>query len=195
MEDTTTSTFGYHSSAPLHREARRMLKNRDRREKAAIDGYAPISTNPLISLSESAGYIPESERLRANAAEYLRREKEVEENKKANKREVSHSLKQKRHDTLLASRDDEYAKALQDAKAVAGTSLRNSASVPYNLVNHQFTDERAARISNYQDELTKHSFKVRSDRLDRRTNAVDYNIINGLDRPRVTIPPKPAPLQ
>ncbi|CUG85766.1 Hypothetical protein, putative [Bodo saltans] len=169
-----------------------MLQNRDRREAAMITGVAPQSTNPLASQRISAGYSSETQRLQTNAALTLRQKRDAERTHRDSATSNLRQIRQNREDTRQTNMTNELLKSQQEAAAIAGTGMRNVASIPYNVINHEFTSEAARKQAVYEDQLTRHSFLTRTNKLDKKVNPAGYNIINGTNRVPIDIPPKPA---
>lgn len=157
-----------------------------------ITGVAPLSTNPLASQRHSAGFASETERLQKGAHVALRKSMDAE--RAHRDRAVTHlrQHRQTREDDRQARMTDELLRAQKEAAAIAGTGVRNIASIPYNVINHEFTSEIARKRAAHEDQLTRHSFMTRTQKLDTKLNPAGYNIINGIDRTPVAIPPKPS---
>jgi hypothetical protein len=186
------SAFGYNTKSLVEREQRHMLQNRDRREAAMITGVAPQSTNPLASQRNSAGFASETQRLQTNADAALRQTRDSQRTHRDSATVNLRHIRQHREDTRQANMTNELVKAQQEAAAIAGTGMRNVASIPYNVINHEFTSELARKQAVYEDQLTRHSFMTRTNKLDKKVNPAGYNIINGASRVPIDIPPKPA---
>ena len=186
------STNGYKTTVPLHREGRHMLQHREKREKTAIEGAIPVSMNPIASTKTSAGFAKESERLQTNADALLRQQRAADRSKKDHAIDTLKTMQQSRQQALEAQQRLELAKAEQDAKLLAGSSMRNDSSVKYNLINHHFMNMTDAKEFTYKDDFTRFSYMKRVERCDKMANPAGYNIINGLDRNVVRVPPKPV---
>lgn len=187
------SQFGFVTTQPLHREARQMLKDRDRREKTQIEGVAPLVTNPLTMPPNGAGYASNAERLRTDAAMSLRQQ---EEQRRAHQKNSVQALREQRLKKEIGRWDQmesEAVKAENDAKAIAGTSLRNKGSVGYNLVNGSWGNSHAAAKAHFHDQCVEYAAKLRSAQLDRRSNSGNFNIVTGEPRVGVVVPPVPTP--
>jgi hypothetical protein len=189
-----SSAHGYKTTVPLHREGRSMLLHREKREKAAIEGHIPQSMNPIASLRQSAGFAKESERLQTNAESFLKQERAAERSKREHATETLRTMRTDRAQALEQMETQSRIKAEQDAKMLAGTSMRNTNSVKYNLVNHHFMNMADLKECQYKDDFTRFSYMKRVERCDRMNNPAGYNIINGLDRSVVHVPPKPTPI-
>jgi hypothetical protein len=188
-----SSAHGYKTTVPLHREGRAMLLHREKREKAAIEGQIPAaSMNPLASLRQSAGYAKESERLQTNAEHFLREERATDKAKYEHQIGTLKTMRAGRHEALQRMEADALAKAEQDAKLLAGTSMRNTNSVKYNIINHHFMNMSDMREFQYKDDFTKFSYMTRVQKTDRKNNPAGYNIINGMERNLVKVPPMPV---
>jgi hypothetical protein len=186
------SQFGYSTSKPMHREARFMMQDRDKREKTRIEGRGPTSTNPLKEQPTSAGFANNAERFSKNVAEKLHASEEARKHKNEehakHKRAVQAERVQKNWDSLEA----EDAKARSDAKAIAGTGLRNKGSVGYNLINGSWGSSQDAARAKYHDDCVEFAAKKRSSNLDTKGNSGDFNVITGEKRYTVVVPPVPV---
>ena len=186
------STFGYHTTRPMHREAVRVMHDRDKREKTrAADGAIPTTTNPLVSQGASAGFVTNAERLRRDIPS--QRSHLGRQRKAAKASQVKHLGEQgaAMDAQRWAKMEAEAAKAEREAKAVAGTGLRNKGSTGYNLLNGTFGNSDAAAQAKYYDDQVEHTAKVRMQALDRRGNT-DFNVVTGQPRYQVIVPPPPS---
>ena len=187
------SAFGYATEKPVHREARRMLHDRDKREKTRVaDGAIPTTTNPLVSQPISAGFAVNAERLRRDIpAQLSTLEAQRKEHKLATIKSLGASreaMERERWERMEAA----AAKAEREARAVAGTGLRNKGSVGYNLINGSFGTSEAAAKAKFHDDRVEYTAKLRMKTLDQRANT-DFNVITGAPRFRVVVPPAPTP--
>lgn len=190
------STFGYTTTSAVSRDARRIVQNRDLREQALIHhGKVPPSLNPTASLTQSAGYASECDRLQTNAARALRQQRDAARQQHDAVTTTNRNRNLYRQEQQEVQRVAEHQKNLEDGARLAGTSLRNNSSVPYDVITHDFTNETARITSQYKDDMTKHGFMLRTKRLESKLNPEGYNIINGAERRKIEVPPKPAPLQ
>lgn len=190
------SAFGYKTSEGLTRYERQGTQNREMREQRAIIGTTPNphNMNPLRSLPDSAGFASETARLRTNAAAELRAASDAKrENQKQIISRRAHSREVREMDFKgRATRDaDKYER---ESRELAGTNVRNRGSVGYNLVTGQAINPVEQERTNHRQAMLAHSVRTRTQILDAKANSTSYNVITGEDRPRVVIPPKPAPL-
>lgn len=185
------SQFGYSTTKPIHREARKMLQDRDKREKTRIEGHAPLTTNPLATSTAAAGFASDNERFAKHVSEFLT---QSESQRKDHRARVTENAKERavaREVTRWEKMDTQEVKAQNDAKLLQGTGLRNKGSVGYNLINGSWGSSLDAAKSKYHDDCVEYAAKKRSDNLDRRGNSSQFNVITGTERTRVVVPPVP----
>lgn len=189
------SEFGYHTEKPLHREARRVLHDRDKREKTRIEaGAIPSTTNPLTSQGNAAGFAHNAERFTKNIPQQLNNwELQRKQHKQDMIAKLNHD-RDEREKHRWQKMDEEQKKAEREANAVAGTGLRNKGSVGYNLINGHFGSSQEAAKAKMYDDAVEYTARLRTQNLDRRANA-QFNVITGVDRPRVVVPPPPRPAE
>lgn len=188
------SSYGYTTSQLVDRDTRNALRNRDRREAAMVTGVAPLKLDPTASRRESAGFLSETDRLRTNAERDLKKSRETERARQQTTTEHLRSIRQTREDQRQTNMRLEHERAVAEGAALAGTSLRNVGSVPYHIISHAFTSDEAKRRADYEAQWTKHSFMTRTAKLEKALNPAGYNVVNGLGRTPIAIPPRPDPL-
>lgn len=194
LRDMKPSTFGYSTTLPVDRDSRHMIQHRERRDTAMITGQVKQLNNPTATTVAAAGYMDESSRLRTNAVADLQKQRQQSIEHRNRVTDNLRDTRVQRESARQQSLQSEHEKSLRDGALLAGTSLRNTSSVPFNLINHEFNSDEAKRKAKYEDDWTKHSFMKRTEKLERTINPSGYNIINGVDRAPVPVPPKPAPL-
>jgi hypothetical protein len=168
------------------------VKNRDVRDKCLVTNrVGQVVENPLTVNRQSAAYIPESQRLRSDIGKQLHDALVVE---RQGKQEIINQLKGERKERDLQRWEKEeslFLKAEREAKALAGSGKRNLGSVGYDLIGGRWGNSNDAAVARYQDDLVEYSCKLRSQRLDHKSNSSSFNVINGLDRTKINVPPRP----
>ena len=186
------SDFGYHSTKSVHREARHMLLDRDKREKTRIEGRGPTSTNVLSEASNSAGFSSNADRFTKNVGKELNKAEMQQKAAKKQKADNARARGQNREDQRWANLEAEDKKTKQDAALLAGTGVRNNGSVGYNLLNGSWGNSNDAANAKFHDDVTEYTAKQRSANLDRKGNSTTYNVVTGEDRRSVAVPTVPV---
>lgn len=176
----------------MHREAKAMLKDRDKREKSRIEGKGVHSTNPIEVPAVSAGFADSATRFRTDISSMLSKDRETEKEKHEKKVATLKDMRLAREVRRWDSMEVEDVKAANDAKMLAGTGLRNRGSVGYNLINGSWGNSLDAAKAKYHDDCVEYTAKLRSQNLDRRGNSGPFNILTGEERCRVQLPPVPT---
>lgn len=186
------SAYGYKTSLPLHRDAQKVLTNRDQREKtrvAAGDVLAP--TNPLVSQPHGAGFASDSDRFTRDVATKLAEQEQCRKEAKTHCLRDRKEQRTQREIQRWKKMDDEEQRATLDAKLIAGTGMRNKGSVGYNLVSGGWGNSLDAARAKYIDDNIEYSAKLRTLKLDTRGNS-NFNILTGEPRNVVVLPPVPS---
>jgi hypothetical protein len=187
------STFGYATTKPLQREARQVLADRDRREKARNEGgVIHANTNPLTSHAASAGFASSAQRFNPHVAVGITKEEDARRaGVKHNQASIA-TMRTDREAKRWANMDQQQKRADDDAKALAGTGLRNKGSVGYNLVNQTWGDSNDAARAKFRDDRVEYTAKLRTRMLDNKSNTGGgYDLLTGAPRRVIVIPPVP----
>jgi hypothetical protein len=185
------SDFGYNTTKSVHREARHMLLDRDKREKTRIEGRGPTSTNVLAESRVSAGYASNADRFSKDIPKELSK---ADVQAKTTKNTITVNRRQRgadRETDRWSKLEAEGTKARQDAAKLAGTGVRNNGSVGYNLLNGSWGNSNDAANAKYHDDRVEYAAKQRSANLDKKGNSSCYNVVTGEQRVKVAIPTIP----
>eukprot|EP00906_Rhabdomonas_costata_P035399 RCo049731 len=201
MTAPLTSAFGFHVVAPLGREARRILADRDSREKdrlaerrSGFERHDPLP-NPIVSQPNSAGFITDEDRLHLDVAGDL---KKAHDDHISSRQLMLDDRRQRRLDHEKQRWDELYAteQAYDERGAkLAGTSKRNNGSVGYDIVNHNWGGGPEAEKLKFEEDSSKWRACNRANQLYvKGNNSERVNILTGDPLPDHSrgIPPKPS---
>eukprot|EP00756_Hemistasia_phaeocysticola_P000683 Hpha_TRINITY_DN10496_c0_g1::TRINITY_DN10496_c0_g1_i1::g.193433::m.193433 len=193
------SAHGWHTSPPEGRYAKRMVREREMREKAMLanrrEGYQRMETrrNPIEPLVHAAGWVPNAERLRNDPPKELRRERAETKAAKDDFLARRREKRLQREATRWEEIDRKEALVQHRVEQIAGTGKRNLASVGYDLVSHRYGSSTDAAAAKFKDDAVAYRAKKRSRDLFEKANMSGYNIITGAStKDFVKVPPIPS---
>eukprot|EP00759_Apiculatamorpha_spiralis_P057452 PhF_6_TR865/c0_g1_i1/m.1303 len=202
LSNSQISANGFRTTPALGREARMSLKDRDLREKhnlaSRTEGFQrfDVYRNPIQAFPNTPAFTTSTEALRTDISQTLKASERQQKELKKSVVQVKSDKRQLRDDTRQILREAASSKEHREAMALLGTGKRNAGSVGYDLTTGVWkAGAYEADVMRYKDAMVEYSAKTRSMKLFHRSTKVDFDILNGMDKPcaiNVPEPPKPV---
>jgi len=185
MSFSTTKAEGRVArQARKDREQRMRMTLANRQEGHHRPAHEMRSVNPIAPIAGVGETVLNADRLKTNCGAEVNAVTAAGKQRRENKWDKLRGIRAEKEKKKWDNQHSAETKDLARCEKMAGSSIRNSGSVRYNLINHMHPNANHAAVAKYKDDMTQYHAVCRSQDLYNKDNRAGFNIITGEARRR-----------